>query len=217
MSIEPRNRFDSETGRAAGLASAASKSAEELAEKMRKAARARWGDRPLSPNQVERVSRAVLEAWLAIEGIDLALVSRADSPVDLIACAPSLEWIAPLQVKGVAAGNGFTVYRQYVGQEIVLVYVFLGRDLGGNPKRERTSMTVLTPEQAWSLPREMKMGWDEEFVTYRWRTVTAKLAQKLEPHTASNAAHLAKLIAAAATHWVAAPSNLPAEKPIGAD
>lgn len=185
-------------GRAGGKRRQEGLSDHERSDLGRRGAAARWAGH-LSPGQTERASRAVLAQWAALANLDLARPSREDVPVDELITPQDLDWIAPVQVKGIAA-DGMTVRASYLGQPIVLVYIWLGADDGGPAHRAQTTMAVLDPQTAWSLPSALGLAHDETSATYRWPRVTRSLNQALEPFTARTPVELAHLLGEAATH-----------------
>lgn len=185
-------------GSAGGRARAAALTSEQRSAAASSAARVRWAGGALAPGQVERVARAVLAMWAARADLLVARPSREDVAIDEIVTPASLEWAAPLQIKGVAR-DGLTVHAKYRDSPLLLCYVFLGANEGGLESRQETSITVLEPSVAWSLPTKLGMTRDEQTdSTYRWPVVGARLKDELDPFTARDPGMLATMLASLA-------------------
>jgi hypothetical protein len=129
----------------------------------------------------EIFGRSWFIAQLLQSGVEVARPER-DLGVDLLAYTSSATWMLPIQLKTVGL-DGLTVFRKYIGEPVALAYVLLGDQDGGNAGRTETSAYMLTPEEAWGLPVTLGQKFDPGFhVTYRFSSLTRRLADKLEAH-----------------------------------
>jgi hypothetical protein len=126
----------------------------------------------------EVLGRAWLTSQLVRERIELARPER-DIGTDLIAYAPDVAWMLPLQLKAIGL-DGFTVFRAYVGRPLGLVYVLLADADGGQHGRAETGAYLLTPEDAWGLPGALGRKLAPDHVTYRFGTLNRALVQVLD-------------------------------------
>lgn len=127
---------------------------------------------------IEATGMGVLENWLSRVGVTIARPNRMDFPVDVVAINDDLVTV-PIQMK-IVLSQGMTVHAKYLGKPLTLIYLFLGDDDGGS-NGDHTEMAVLTPEQAWALPRQMNLKHEpDRHITYRWASTTKTLRAELE-------------------------------------
>lgn len=169
---------------------------EDRAKAGRAAAQARWGVKTPAA-YVESAGYGVLTNHLARESLAPFSPVGASGPIDLV-IADEIGRARAVQLKAIA-GGGLTVWTKYLGLRLHIVYVTLGREVGGSARQ--TLIRVLTPEQACKLAfqfsgqRNEDSRYDpERHGTYRWPRETAQLRQALEPYTVRQVGDLTRLL-----------------------
>ena len=162
----------------------------------RAAARARWGGKTPAA-YVESAGYGVLTNHLARESLAPFSPVGASGPIDLVV-ADEIGRARAVQLKAIAA-EGLTIWTKYLGLRLHIVYVTLGREVGGSARQ--TLIRVLTPEQACELAIQLSgqrikgSRYDpERHATYRWPRETERLRLALEPYTVRQIGDLTRLL-----------------------